>query len=193
MISGRKPLRVKGIFSSGITNPTIPFEGATFPKTGNGYLKEVLSVKLIRLLEGTQNDKEDKLLPNERVLIQCYDVGGGGSLHDVSTDPTSGDAYQNYLKLDAAGVPGANSIGGVFYFANGFDTTTKGMDIVATYPLTENTNLTAAINYNKTEFDSDPSAYLNVEDQFDFENLLSDWRGIYTITHDVNIDFDRMI
>jgi len=74
--------------TSGITNPTIPFEGATFPKTGNGYLKEVLSVKLIRLLEGTQNDKEDKLLPNERVLIQCYDVGGGGSLHDVSTDPT---------------------------------------------------------------------------------------------------------
>ena len=118
--------------------------------------------------------------------IDIEDTTNAVSTRDVSTDPTSGDAYQNYLKLDAAGVPGANSIGGVFYFANGFDTTTKGMDIVATYPLTENTNLTAAINYNKTEFDSDPSAYLNVEDQFDFENLLSDWRGIYTITHDVN-------
>ena len=108
------------------------------------------------------------------------------STRDVSTDPTSGEAYQNFLKLEAAGVPGANSIGGVLYFANGFDTTTKGMDIVATYPLTDATNLTAAINYNKTEFDSDPSAFLNVEDEFDFENLLSDWRGVYTVTHDID-------
>ena len=118
--------------------------------------------------------------------IDIEDTTNAVSTRDVSTDPTSGDAYQNYLKLDAAGVAGANSIGGVFYFANGFDTTTKGMDIVATYPLTQNTNLTAAINYNDTEFDSDPSAYLNVEDQFDFENLLSDWRGVYTVTHDIN-------
>jgi iron complex outermembrane receptor protein len=118
--------------------------------------------------------------------IDIADSTNAVSTRDVSTDPTSGDAYQNYLKLDAAGVAGANSIGGVFYFANGFDTTTKGMDIVATYPLTQNTNLTAAINYNDTEFDSDPSAYLNVEDQFDFENLLSDWRGVYTVTHDMN-------
>lgn len=51
---------------------------------------------------------------------------------DVSTDPTSGDAYDNYLKLDAAGVSGANSIGGVNYFQNAFDTVTQGMDFVAT-------------------------------------------------------------
>jgi len=108
------------------------------------------------------------------------------STRDVSTDPTSGDAYQNYLKLEAAGVPGANSIGGVLYFANGFDTTTEGMDIVATYPLTGATNLTAAISYNKSEFDSDPSEYLNVESVYDFENLLSDWRGVYTVTHDID-------
>jgi iron complex outermembrane receptor protein len=60
------------------------------------------------------------------------------------------------------------------------------MDIVATYPLTENTNVVASINYNDTEFDSDPSAYLNVEDQFDFENLLSDWRSNFTVTHSLN-------
>ena len=107
------------------------------------------------------------------------------STRDVSTDATSGDAYQNYLKLAAAGVPGANSIGGVFYFANGFDTTTSGADLVATYPLTATTNLSAAVSYNDTEFDSDPSGYLNVEDMFDFENFLSDWRGIYTITQDL--------
>ena len=118
--------------------------------------------------------------------IDIEDTTNAVSTRDVSTDPTSGAAYDNYLKLDAAGVPGANSIGGVFYFANGFDTTTKGMDIVATYPLTENTNVVASINYNDTEFDSDPSAYLNVEDQFDFENLLSDWRSNFTVTHSLN-------
>lgn len=107
------------------------------------------------------------------------------STRDVSTDPSSGSAYQNYLKLDAAGVPGANSIGGVLYFANGFDTTTEGLDIVGTYPISEVTDLTVAINYNDTEFDSDPSDYLNVESMYDFENLLSDWRGVGTITHSI--------
>ena len=111
------------------------------------------------------------------------------STRDVSTDPTSGDAYQNYLKLAAAGVPGANTIGGVLYFTNGFDTSTQGMDIVATYPLTDVTNIVAAINYTDTEFDSSTEQvgqFLNVESQFDFENFLSDWRGVYTITHDIN-------
>ena len=119
-------------------------------------------------------------------IIDIEDRTNAVSTRDVSTDPTSGSAYQNYLKLDAAGVAGANSIGGVLYFANAFDTTTKGVDIVGTYPLTEVTNVMVAINYNKTEFDSDPSAYLNVEDEFDFENNLSDWRGVGTITHDIN-------
>ena len=108
------------------------------------------------------------------------------STRDVSTDPTSGDAYQNYLKLDAAGVPGANTIGGVLYFANGFDTTTEGVDIVATYPVTQVTDLSLAISWNDTEFDSDPSEYLNVESEYDFENLLSDWKGVGTLTHTID-------
>ena len=32
----------------------------------------------------------------------------------VSTDPTAGAAYDNFLALDSAGVAGANTIGGVF-------------------------------------------------------------------------------
>lgn len=96
---------------------------------------------------------------------------------DVSTDPTTGAAYDNYLKLDAAGVSGANSIGGVNYFQNAFDTVTKGMDVVATYTL-DDTVLTASLNYNKTEIDSDASDYLNAEDQFDIENAIPEWRAV---------------
>lgn len=110
------------------------------------------------------------------------------STRSVSTDPTSGDAYQNFLKLEAAGVPGANTIGGVFYFTNGFDTKTTGMDLVATYPLdfgdNGSTDLMFSLNYNDTEFASDPSEFLNEESRFDFENFLSNWRGVFTARHD---------
>ena len=112
------------------------------------------------------------------------------STRDVSTDPTSGEAYQNFLALEAAGVAGANSIGGVFYFTNGFNTSTQGMDIVATMPIEWGdmglTTLTASFNYNENKFDTDPIAYLNAEAQFDFENFDPNWRGVITARHEIN-------
>jgi iron complex outermembrane receptor protein len=108
----------------------------------------------------------------------------------VSTDPTAGGSYDRFLALQAAGVSGAESIGGVFYFTNAFDTKTEGMDLVATYPFEWGngsvTSLTASINYNSTSFDSDPSAFLNAEDQFDFENDRPEWRSVYTATHSID-------
>ncbi|MFD1215871.1 TonB-dependent receptor plug domain-containing protein [Microbulbifer celer] len=108
---------------------------------------------------------------------------------DVSAETDSGAAYDNYLALVDAGVVGAESIGGVFYFTNAFDTRTQGVDVVATYPLswsdTSVTNLTASFNYNKSEFASDPSEYLNEEDEFDFENFQPELRGAVTALHDI--------
>ena len=108
---------------------------------------------------------------------------------DVSTDIDSGAAYENYQALVNAGVVGAESIGGVFYFSNAFDTRTQGVDVVATYPLEwagdSTTNLTASLNYNQSEFASDPSEYLNEEDQYDFENFDPEWRGVVTAVHDI--------
>jgi iron complex outermembrane receptor protein len=101
---------------------------------------------------------------------------------DVSTDPDSGDAYDKYLALVAAGVDGANTIGGVNYFQNAFDTVTSGMDVVATYTL-DDTVLTGSLNYNSTEIDSDASLYLNGEDEYDLENALPKWRGVLSAKH----------
>ncbi len=120
--------------------------------------------------------------------IDIQDRTQSVSTLDVSTDPTSGDAYQNFLKLEAAGVPGANTIGGVFYFANGFDTKTEGVDVVASVPLdlgAGSTTLTGALNWNKSEFASDPSEYLNAEARYDFENFLPKMRGVLTLQHGV--------
>ena len=102
------------------------------------------------------------------------------STRAVSTDPTSGSAYANYQALDAAGVAGANSIGGVFYFTNAFDSRTEGVDVVATLPLGDATNISAAINYTENSFESDPSVYLNAENRYDFVNADPQWRGIFT-------------
>ncbi len=111
------------------------------------------------------------------------------STRDVSTDPTSGAAYQNYLALSAAGVAGAESIGGVFYFANAFDTRTQGVDLVATLPVdwgdAGTTTFTASVNYNKEEFTTDPSAVLNAEEQFDFENFDPNLRSVFTARHGI--------
>lgn len=111
------------------------------------------------------------------------------STRDVSTDPASGDAYQNYLALAAAGVAGAESIGGVFYFTNAFDTRTEGLDIVATLPVdwgnVGETTFSGSLNYNNEEFLTDPGAVLNAESQYDFENFDPNWRGVFTARHDV--------
>jgi len=109
---------------------------------------------------------------------------------DVSADPTSGAAYDNYLALVDAGVVGAESIGGVFYFQNAFDSKTQGVDVVATYPVDWGsygmTNLTASFNYNKSELDSNADEYLNAEDQYDFENATPEYRTVFTAVHTID-------
>lgn len=108
---------------------------------------------------------------------------------DVSTDVSSGSAYQNYLALANAGVAGAESIGGVFYFQNAFDTVTEGVDLVANYNFSSEFGtsvLTGSLNYNRTEFDSDPSEFINVEGQFDFENGSPRLRGVLSFKHDID-------
>jgi len=110
------------------------------------------------------------------------------STRDVSTDPTSGDAYLNYLALEAAGVAGANSIGGVLYFTNAFDSNTQGIDLVASYPIEwdngMSTSLQYAINWNKSKLASDASEFLNAEGRYDFENAVPNIRYNITATHD---------
>jgi len=107
----------------------------------------------------------------------------------VSSDSTAGAAFNNYQTLVNAGVPGANSIGGVFYFTNAFDSVTQGVDLVTTIPVewenASSTLFTISANYNRTKFDSDPSAYLNEQGQFNFENYIPRWRSVFSATHSI--------
>jgi iron complex outermembrane receptor protein len=126
---------------------------------------------------GITGDMGDLNITLDFYRIELEDRFYAVSTLDVSTDPTDVDAYENFLKLDSAGVAGANSIGGVNYFQNAFDTTTQGLDFVTTYRISD-TILTGSLNYNSTKIESDASAYLNGENQFDLENAIPQWRGV---------------
>lgn len=121
--------------------------------------------------------------------IEIEDRVYATSTQDVSTNPTAGAAYDNYLALQAAGVSGAESIGGVFFFQNAFDTQTRGIDIVATYSFDwgdQTTNLVGSINYNKSELKSlNIAGLLNEEDIYDFEHADPSIRAVLTATQDI--------
>ncbi|WP_296048247.1 TonB-dependent siderophore receptor [uncultured Alteromonas sp.] len=125
-----------------------------------------------------------------RILLE--DRVNAISTLDVSatevTDPDADgyDAYQRYLALDAAGVDGANTIGGVFYFQNAFDTVTQGIDIVGTYNFESeygDTTITASMNFADQNFNSDPKVYFNNEAIYDFLNGTPATRGVLSVKH----------
>ena len=115
---------------------------------------------------------------------------------DVSSDP-NGDAgaFARFLALRAAGVAGAESIGGVNYFRNAIDTETSGFDLVANYPVQwsngQSTDFSLALNYNETELLRDDLNVLNPEAEFDLENQLPNLRWNATAFHRIG-DFTFM-
>ncbi len=129
--------------------------------------------------------------------IDVQDITWAISTLNVSSsdeaEAANNAAWQNFVKLRDAGVPGANTIGGVFYFTNGFNVSTQGVDIVATAPIDwgemGTTTVTASFNFNEIDYDSDPSVvsrFRNNEAQHDFRNYDPNWRGVITARHDVN-------
>lgn len=104
----------------------------------------------------------------------------------------NGSAIQN--QLIAAGVPGANSIGGVRFFQNAFDSTTEGLDIVATYRIdwgaAGRTGLTFAANHNTFKIGtikagSASNLLFQETDVFDLENNVPKVRGNFSVNHNV--------
>lgn len=92
--------------------------------------------------------------------------------------------------LLAANVPGADTIGQVQFYQNAFDSTTTGVDVVATYRVNwangQATSFTASGNYNKFKIDKVFSAqFFDAEGVFDFENAQPRWRSVLSASHEV--------
>ncbi|MEM9668745.1 MAG: TonB-dependent receptor [Pseudomonadota bacterium] len=114
---------------------------------------------------------------------------------DLNDGMAAPDGFEFASILDAAGVPNANTIGGVNFFQNAFDTRTRGVDVVLTYLQDWGnagaTSFQGAFNYNETEFDGGVGVdlqgqpFLNAEETFDFENGLPEWRATLTANHTI--------
>lgn len=166
-----------------------PAGSATAQALGASPLKPETSTNFTL---GATVDVGDFTLTVDYYRILLEDRVNAISTLDVSatevTDPTASgyDAYQRYLALDAAGVEGANTIGGVFYFQNAFDTVTQGIDIVATYNFESeygDTTITGSMNYGMQKFNSDPKVYFNNEAIYDFLNGTPTTRGVLSVKH----------
>ena len=78
------------------------------------------------------------------------------------------DADRDALK--DAGVVNVDSINGVSFFTNDFDTTTQGVDVVVTYPLTlagSNSSINFAYNWTETSVEE----YSNITGEFKMKRL----------------------
>ncbi len=106
----------------------------------------------------------------------------------VSSDPAGDpDEFARFQALEAAGVAGAATIGGVNYFQNAYDSETTGLDVVANYPIEwgggHNTDISFAFNYNENEVVNDPLNVLNPETEYDIENADPNTRWNLTAFH----------
>lgn len=84
------------------------------------------------------------------------------------------------------GAPGAAAIRTVRYFANAFDTTTQGIDIVANYPIqhpTGLTTLTFALNANETKVDKVKSSGVDEKRKKQVEENLPEVRFSLAANH----------
>ena len=118
--------------------------------------------------------------------IEVDDYFNAVSTRGVSSDPTAGADYDNFLALDAAGVAGANTIGGVNWFTNAYDVKVSGVDAVVTTAIdssTGTTDITLTYGFNEFEFNSSPDGFLNAEAQHDAVNFDPNTRFIVQANH----------
>jgi len=88
--------------------------------------------------------------------------------------------------LVAAGNPEAASISSVTYFGNAFDTTTSGVDLVASYQVAQwggDTTYSLAVNWNRTEVDSYNADFVDEARVYKLENSLPKTKGFFSINH----------
>ena len=210
-------IAIRGSFGTGFRAPTPGQQGTTnvstrlpqgfpvatglFPATGS-VAKALGAVPLrpetsTSYTIGFTADIADLTVTVDYYSIDIDDRFSAISTLQVSTDPNAGSAYDNYQAMVSAGVAGAETIGGVLYFTNAFNSKTTGIDLVASYPLEWNngqsTALQFAVNYNKSELTSDASEYLNPESQFDFSNADPNTRWNLTANHSFSDSVSMML
>ena len=184
-------IAVRGSVSSGFRAPTVgqanvrnvttAFDGgeladrATLPpdhpisvlKGGKGLKPE----KSVNYSVGTVFNLGDLSVTVDYYRIKVQDrIGQGSPLRLTAEDIAT---------LQHQGIADASSYSFVTFFTNDFDTTTQGVDVVATYPLETgvgHTAFTLVGNWNDTEIDSFNPDIININKQRMIEGSLPEFR-----------------
>jgi iron complex outermembrane receptor protein len=91
---------------------------------------------------------------------------------------------EDYAALEAAGVQNPELISAVTYFANDFDTTTQGIDVVANYSMQlfdGDTTLSMAYNWNETSVDKFDETTVDLGKVRRLEEGMPDHRATFTV------------
>ena len=114
------------------------------------------------------------------------DKGDGTAPETIEETTLLGQALEAREQLRPQ-LPAIDSIGEAKYFANDFDTTTEGIDIVATYPmefLDGLTTLTLAANWNRTEIDKFNPRTISAKKKHIIEDGRPKVRWTFTADHE---------
>jgi iron complex outermembrane receptor protein len=103
----------------------------------------------------------------------------------INIDRTDPQQAAILAVLNAAGVPGATTLAAFQFFTNDFETTTQGIDIVATYPFElagGDSTVSLAFNWTDTEL-KEITALADATRKIQLEDQLPSYRAILTGTH----------
>ncbi len=172
------------IIASGLfpaTNPVAQFMGA----------KELKPEKSLNIAAGFTASLFDGL----SLTVDAYSIKIEDQFYATSAIAVNATIRAGLI---AAKVPGADTIGQVQFFQNAFDSTTTGLDVVATYKVNwengQSTSFTASGNVNKFKIDkvNTPAAtaavkytFFDAEGVFDFENAQPRWRSVFSASHEI--------
>jgi iron complex outermembrane recepter protein len=167
--------------------PLEPEEATNFSA---GFVWDV-SDTLNLTLDFFQIELEDRIAATGTINIDGEPVPAGVDCPDAQANPLASMADC----LQELGVPGASTLASVSFYTNDFATTTRGVDLVATYNTdfgtAGNGNLVAAINWTETEVD-DAGAEVNRNRVVDLEHYNPRTRGVFTYNHFLN-DFRFLV
>jgi len=157
-----------------ITPHSTPGTGAAraFPEvhTLQGYLKEILSVKLVEMREGT-SVSTDRLGPDERIFIQVYNTADG--VNATTDDPITIVSLGNPIQtLDRPGFS---------VFADGSQSQTRAGNVSISKYWFEEGKLAGTLR-------QEPNGALQISDAFgmtvdDFDQTESNLRTYYSFNH----------
>lgn len=120
---------------------------------------------------------------NLDLTIDYFNIKIDDRITASSTQPLTA---ADIAALLALGVTDATSFSGVRFFTNDFDTTTQGVDVVATLPIGSNTEITFSGNWTDTEVDRANPALIGPSRVRQLEDGVPDVRFTLTGTHDFN-------